>query len=336
MKKSLALVGVGNWGKNLARNFYQMGALHTLCDTNETWLNQYKQQMPEISIRTDFKSILQNPEISQIAIATPPIHHYCLAKQALMAGKDVYVEKPLTLNFSDCAELHQISHGSKLILMAGHILHYHPSVICLKKMIQKGELGEIRYISSNRFNIGNIQREENVLWDLGPHDVSLILSLIDQPLESLSCVGNACALPGKEDIVNLRLKFAKNIYAKIQLSRIHSFKEQKMIVVGSQGIVVFDDTKSWSEKLLYYQDRNFAKQGHLSFIKKKINPIAVNHPIYEPLNEECAHFLSCCEKRIKPQTDGEESARVIQVIEDAQESLNKIRGPLTLTCSGIN
>lgn len=253
--KTLALVGAGNWGKNLLRHFYQMGTLHTLCESNEERLNQYKQQFPDIHMETELHPILLDPSITQVAIATPSIHHFGMAKLALLANKDVYVEKPITLNVKDCLELRTLADQRKQILMVGHILHYHPSLICLKKMIQEGMLGEIQQFYSNRLHCCTTHNTENVLWDLGPHDVSVMLSLIRQPLMTLSCSSASTSLSKSENAIVIRLNFANNIRVRVNLSRVHPYKEQRMSIIGSKGVVIFDDTKPWGKNSSFIKKR---------------------------------------------------------------------------------
>lgn len=315
---SLALIGVGNWGRHLARNFYQLGALHTLCDSDVSKLHSFKMYYPDVHLNADYQALLKNPEITQIAVAAPSIHHYKLTKQALLAGKDVYVEKPLALSFCECEELYQISVKSKLVLMTGHILHYHPSIVCLKKMVLQGEIGNVEKISSYRMNAGNCKCDEGVLWDLGPHDVSVILSLVAHPLKSINCLNETDALHGRIETATLNLHFANHVQATIHLSHVHAIKEQKICVLGSSGTLIFDDIKAWNEKLTF-------SQTSFNISQNSVNPrrMVVEHPVFEPLREECSHFISCCEERLKPDTDGKEATHVIKVLEYAQRSLEQ-------------
>ncbi len=321
-KKNIALIGSGRWGKNLARNFYELEALHTLCDLNEDVLKNYKQSFPGIATSTSFKSVLSNPEIKRVVIATPAQFHYEHGKQALLAGKDLYVEKPLCLNFTEAQELIRLAKEKERILMVGHLLQYHPCITKLQELLKTGELGKLQYVSSNRLNLGTIRTEENSLWSFAPHDISVILSLCGNKFpEQVRCMGAAYLSKNIADVSMTTLSFANNVAAHIYVSWLNPFKEQKLTVVGSKGMVVFDDMQAWDKKLMIYRDHLTWSEGHIPLPnKKKGEPVALEHK--EPLREECLHFIECCNNRMTPRTHGEEGLRVLKVLQSAQASLN--------------
>ncbi len=319
----LALVGAGYWGKNLARNFHALGALHTLCDVNAPLLAGYGTDYAEVRRTADYAEVLADQAITRVAIAAPAVYHHKLAKAALEAGKDVYVEKPLCLEARDAAELVALADRLGRVLMVGHLLQYHPCVSRLQSLVAQGELGKIHYITSNRLNLGKIRREENALWSFAPHDISVILSLTGNHLpEQLRCSGGAYLNSGVADSTMTTLRFAGGVRAHIFVSWLNPFKEQKLTVVGSGGMVVFDDTLPWAEKLVLHRQYLTWANGQ-DPVAKKGTGTAIEVPQSEPLREECAHFLACCANRQAPRTDGHEGLRVLQVLQMAQKSLEQ-------------
>jgi len=320
-EKKAALVGAGRWGKNLARNLYQLGVLGTICDTNESLLDYYQENYPEVKTTTNVKNILSDPLHQLIFIASPAVTHYSLAKEALLNGKDVYVEKPLCLESREAEELIHLAEKEKNILMVGHILHYHPCVRRLQELVDTGQLGDLHYMVSNRLNLGPIRTEESALWDFAPHDVSVILSLCGHRLPcQVRCMGGAYVSRGVADTTLMALRFDGDLRAHIYVSWLNPFKEQKLVVVGSAGMAVFDDTKQWEEKLLFYHHRVEWSEGRMPRIDAS-EPEKIVLPQEEPLYQECLHFLQCCEERIPPKTDGKEGLQVLKVLQAAQESL---------------
>ena len=322
MSRSVALIGAGRWGKNLARNFDQLDALHTICDMNESLLDQLQQKHPKVYVTTNYREVLDNQEVKRVVIASPAIQHYEMAKQALEAGKDVYVEKPICVNSGEGEELIELADRKGSILMVGHLLQYHPCVHRLQELVGSGELGKIQYIVSNRLNLGHIRTEENALWNFAPHDVSVILSLCGNQLPNqVRCTGGAYMSRGVADTTLTNLRFDNDVRAHIFVSWLHPFKEQKLIVVGSAGLAVFDDTKGWDEKLVLYRNHVKWSEGNVPLIDNdQAEKVLVQEA--EPLREECAHFLHCCEERLTPRTDGQEGLRVQKVLLAAQASLN--------------
>ena len=319
---SLALIGAGYWGKNLARNFHALGALHTLCDANQTTLDGYGAEYAGVNKCQDFARALSNAAIRRVAIAAPAAAHFELAKAALLEGKDVFVEKPLCLEAAQGRELVQLAERKGLVLMVGHLLRYHPHVQELQALLAAGEMGKLHYITSNRLNLGKIRREENALWSFAPHDFSVILSLAgNQVPERVICTGESHLTNGVADTTLTAMRFTGGVRAHVYVSWLNPFKEQKLTVVGSNGMAVFDDTRPWNEKLIIHRHYLTWADGQ-SPTPSKAKGEAVVVPESEPLRNECAHFLECCLDRRTPRTDGREGLRVLQVLQAAQRSLD--------------
>ena len=321
--KNLALIGAGYWGKNLARNFHQLGSLALVCDASEATLAQQAAACPGIRTTLSVDDVFLDSAISRVAIAAPAARHYELAKKALEAGKDVFVEKPLALDSGEGAALADLAESKGLILMVGHLLQYHPCVRKIQQLLASGELGKLQYITSNRLNLGKIRREENALWSFAPHDLSVILSLVGGELPNqVRCIGEAYLNQGVADVTLTTLRFPGVVNAHVHVSWINPFKEQKLTVVGSHGMLVFDDTLPWKEKLLFYRQPLVWSGGQVPVANKSLGE-AVDVAEDEPLRIECRHFLECCDQRKAPITDGREGLRVLQVLNAAQQSLDK-------------
>jgi UDP-2-acetamido-3-amino-2,3-dideoxy-glucuronate N-acetyltransferase len=319
---ALALIGAGYWGKNLARNFHALGALRTICDSSQATLESYGTDYATVQKVQSVKDVLTDMAVRRVAIAAPAALHYELAKAALLAGKDVFVEKPLCLEVEEAQKLVALAQKQGLVLMVGHLLQYHPCIQTLQSLLAEGELGKLHYITSNRLNLGKIRREENALWSFAPHDLSVILSLAgNQVPERIACTGESYLTNGVADTTLTSLRFAGGVRAHIFVSWLNPFKEQKLTVVGSNGMAVFDDTRPWPEKLLLHRHYLTWTNGQIPTPNKnKGQPLQV--PESEPLWNECAHFLECCSTRRKPCTDGSEGLRVLEVLRAAQRSLD--------------
>ena len=253
MKIKIGLIGAGYWGKNLLRNFYDSGVLSTVCELDDAVIKERKKDYPDLNYIKDINKLLKSPELQGVAIATPAATHYKITKQVLLAGKDVFVEKPLALNIEEGEELVDIAKKRKRILMVGHILQYHPAVIKLRELINKGELGKIHYIYSNRLNIGKLRNEENILWSFAPHDVSTILMLINKFPEKINASGGAYVQQHIYDVTMTNFSFDNEVRGHIYVSWLHPVKEQKLVVVGDKKMAVFDDTSE--KKLLLYRHK---------------------------------------------------------------------------------
>jgi UDP-2-acetamido-3-amino-2,3-dideoxy-glucuronate N-acetyltransferase len=322
MKKGIGLIGAGYWGQNLARNFFELGALRAVADTHPDHLNRLKLKMENVSLIPDYKELLEDSNISAIAIAAPAAKHYELAKESLLAGKDVFVEKPMAMEESQAKELATLADQKNRILMVGHLLHYHPCFEKALHLVQTGALGKLHYISSTRLNLGAFRKEENVLWDFAPHDISMILALVGKTPEQVVATGGAFANPNIIDTVFTHLQFADNVLGYIASSWYHPTKEQKLIIAGSEAILTFNDTLPWEEKLHIVRRPVIpASDGHYIAHGEQREWIVVEKK--EPLKQECLHFLECCKTRSKPRTDGWEGWQVVKTLEEAQRSLDK-------------
>ena len=318
---SVAIVGSGYWGKNLVRNYNAIGALKVICDSNDDTLKTFKAQYPDIETCAGFKDVFDREDIQGIVIATPAETHFEIARQALDAGKHVYVEKPLVLEESQAEELIALADEKHLILMVGHLLQYHPVFIKLRELAFNGELGRINYIYSHRLNLGKIRRQENILWSFAPHDISMILSLAGEQPESISATGGNYLHQKIADVTTTHMDFPSGRKAHIFVSWLHPFKEQKLVVVGDRKMAVFDDTLPWDEKLLLYPHQINWKDNMP--VPTRAEPEKVKIPEAEPLRQECEHFLKCMETGETPRTDGREGLRVLKVLNAAQRSLNE-------------
>lgn len=316
--KNIALVGVGYWGRNHLRVFNKLGVLKIICDLDKELLEERKKEFPHLEITTDFSEILNNKDIKAVVISSPAATHYRLTKKALEQGKDVFVEKPLALKLEQGQELVDLAKKKKKILMVGHLLHYHPAIVKLKEIIKKGQFGEIRYICSNRLNFGKLRREENVLWSFAPHDISIIIDFLGMP-EKVSAIGKSYLQKSIPDVTLSILEFKKNQTAHIFVSWLNPFKEQKLSIIGSKKMAVFDGVKN--ELMIYSHKIKWQKNKIPEAIKADGKVIKI--PEKEPLIEEAKHFLDCIKKRKTPITDGKEGLRVLKILNLCQRSYEK-------------
>jgi UDP-2-acetamido-3-amino-2,3-dideoxy-glucuronate N-acetyltransferase len=323
MKKSndirVAVIGSGYWGKNLVRNYAELGSLAGVCDTNVQALDALRSQFPGLSYTTSYQVLLEDMNIQGIVIAAPAAMHFNLTREALLSGKDVYVEKPLALDVDEACELKDIAEKNARILMVGHLLQYHPAFIKLKELIKAGTLGRIHYIYSNRLNFGKIRREEDILWSFAPHDISMILSLVNEPPEAVMATGGNYLHKKIADVTTTHLEFPSGLRAHVFVSWLHPFKEQKLIVVGDHGMAVFNDTAPKGEKLLLYPHNITWQDGMPIPDKQEAQGIAVSDK--EPLKAECEHFLDCIRTRQKPITDAVEGIEVLKILKASHDSL---------------
>jgi UDP-2-acetamido-3-amino-2,3-dideoxy-glucuronate N-acetyltransferase len=321
----VAVLGCGYWGKNLVRNFADLGALAALCDADPERLAAHGKQY---GVRTclSLSEILAAPDIDAVAVATPAESHGAIAREVLAAGKDVFVEKPLALTAEEGRALVSLARERERVLMVGHLLHYHGAVRKLKQLVAGGELGRVRYIYSNRLNLGKIRREENILWSFAPHDISVILALAQEAPESLTCQGGAYLHAQIADVTVSTLAFPSGLKGHIFVSWLHPFKEQKLIVVGEEKMAVFDDLEPTAKLRLYAHHIEW-KEGLPLPVKAEAEVVAFDGT--EPLREECGHFLRCVAQRSPPVTGGEEGLRVLETLQGLQHSLD--RGGATVT-----
>ena len=315
--KNVALIGLGDWGKNILRNLYEMEVLHSACDTNPEIVTERQKIFQDIKYTTSFEEILKNPDVKAVVIATPAATHYNMVRQSLLAGKDVFVEKPLAFTVKEGEKLVEFASNEKRILMVGHILQYHPAVIKLKEIISAGFLGKIQYIYSNRLNIGKLRTEENILWSFAPHDISVILYLLEEEPLDVSAFGGDYLNKGVYDTTMTVLEFKNQVKGHIFVSWIHPYKEQKLIVIGSKAMVVFDDMNE--EKLLLYPHSIEWKEGKIPIAQKAEHRV-IPCENGEPLRLELTHFMECVLERKTPRTDSKEGLKVLKVLNLAERN----------------
>ena len=330
-KPHVAIIGGGYWGKNLVRNFYNLNSLKLVCDKNEAILSNYKDQYKGIETCLALTDVLSSDDIQGVVIATPAETHFNIARESLLAGKHVYVEKPLVLREEEGQELIELAQKKCRVLMVGHLLQYHPVFIRLKELAHSGELGRINYIYSNRLNLGKIRREENILWSFAPHDISMILALAGEEPESLITTGGNYLHQKIADVTTTHMNFPSGLQAHIFVSWLHPFKEQKLVVVGERKMAVFDDTNPWEDKLFLYPHQINWKNNLP--VPTRAEPERVDIAQEEPLRQECRHFLDCMRNGTKPITDGHEGLKVLKILNASQASLNDNGRMITL---GVN
>lgn len=313
----MAVIGCGAWGKNLIRNFAELGALEGVIDHSPEKAQAFAEQHD--ARHMPFGDVLRDERVDGVVIAVPGDAHFEIAKQALLAGKHIYVEKPLTLRLDEAEELVALADEKGLCLMVGHLLQYHPVFLALRNLVDEGRLGDLRYVYSNRLALGRIVRDQNALWDLAPHDISMVLSLMGTEPENVEAVGACHLKPDVTDTATLHLDFPGAPRAKIFVSWFHPFKEHKLVVIGSEAMAVFNDGEAWDDKLMLYPHGLSWDDDLPVPSKADAEPIAV--PQAEPLKEECRHFLECIATGTAPRTDGHEALRVQKVLTKAAEEL---------------
>ncbi len=320
MSRNIAVIGCGYWGKNLVRNFAQLGALHTICDSDPEKLEYVKSLYPKANTLIDYHQVLADQNIQGVVIATPAVSHYPMAKEALLSGKDVFVEKPLALEIEQGKELVELAEKSNRVLLVGHLLEYHPAVVKLKELVDNGELGKINYIYSNRLNLGKFRTEENILWSFAPHDISIILLLLgEMPLE-ISAHGGYYLHQDIADVTLTTLGFRNGIRAHIFVSWLHPYKEQKLVVVGDKKMALFDDTIPKDKLFLYSHNIEWIDTKPIPHQKQ---PELVEVPSDEPLRIECQDFIECIRERRRPKVDGHKGLQVLEVLSYCQRSLQE-------------
>lgn len=332
MKKEpgVAVIGCGYWGKNLVRNFNQLQALGMVCEATPAGRATAANLAPQTPVVAEVQQVLAS-DLPGVVIATPAETHFDLARQALIAGKDVLVEKPLALTYEQGAQLVRLAEQHGRILMVGHVLEYHPAIRRLLALIQAGELGKVRYIYSNRLSLGKIRREENILWSFAPHDIAIILRLTGSlPFQIIAC-GGSYVQPNIADVTITNLLFDNGVRAHIYVSWLHPFKEQRLIVIGSEKMASFDDV---SKRLVLYDQRVEIQAGQPVPIKGDGDEVSFADE--EPLRLECQAFLQAISTRQPPVTDGRSGLRVLKVLQAAQRSLVMNGEPVTLPIEAFN
>lgn len=332
---SVGIVGLGGWGKNLVRNYHENpGAeLAWLCDLDESKLQKLQGQFPARSTTREFQDLVDDKSLDAIVIATTAPSHFKLCRDALLAGKDVYVEKPFVLSVADAKELIRIADDLGRILMVGHLLEYHPVVDKLKAMIDGGELGDIRYIYSQRLNLGTVRGDENAMWNFAPHDISIILYLLGKKPTDVSARGQCYLQLGIHDVVFMSLNFAGKAMGHVHVSWLDPHKTRMITIVGSKRMAVFDDLEP-NEKLRIYDkgaEINMNYDRFAEYVGLRFGDITVPYiRPSEPLQIETQHFLQCIRDRSQPRSDGRDGLRVVEVLAAADRSLHLNGEPIHL------
>lgn len=316
-KSRVVVIGGGAWGRNLVRNFAELGSLDAVVDANHDMARALAHEFRCRALTQD--EALSDPELDAVVIATPAAAHYRIAAAALKTGKHAFVEKPLSLNIREATELCRLAEHLDRRLMVGHLLQYHPVFLELKRMVREGQLGRLQYLYSNRLNLGKIRREEDVMWSFAPHDISMILSLVGGEPNTVQAIGSRHLHRTIADVTMLHLGFAGGEQAHVFVSWLHPFKEHKFVLVGSEGMAVFDDTEAWERKLILYPHKLAWRDNVPAPTRAEGVPVKVAQ--CEPLAEECRHFLECVRTGANPRTDGREGVRVLRVLAAATKSL---------------
>lgn len=308
-EQKIAVIGCGVWGRNIVRNFYNLGVLEIVCDIDEENLKKVTEQYPGVKVTRDFHEIINNPEITAVAVVTPSHTHYKMVHAMLDAGKNVYVEKPISTVAQEAKDLTQVAHEKGLVLMVGHLLLYHPAVNRLKMLIEEGALGDIIYAQSDRLNVNFFKNDRSVMWDLAPHDVSMMSYVTGKdPVRVISAVGCSSERNDIMDITHLTIEFEGGMVGQISDSWITPRKHVQLLVRGTKATAILDDTVP-ENKLVIYD--NFKKDN-----SQNIN---LDYLEIEPLKLECQHFISCCESGKKARSDGDNGFMVTTILEQAEK-----------------
>lgn len=334
---NVAVVGLGHWGPNLARNIAALSEarLHTLCDLRVDRLEHVGRQYPSTKCQVEFDAVLGDPEVDAIIIAAPVCTHFGLASAALRAGKHVLVEKPLAQTSAQCQELIALSEQNGLILMVGHIFLYNAAVRWVKKYIDSGELGRVYYIHSQRLNLGTIRQDVNALWNFAPHDLSILHYWLDAEPEQVFARGYSYIQPGIEDVVFMTLSFPGGVGANVHISWLDPNKVRRMTVVGSHKMIVYDDVSADAKIVVY--DKGVAKKpnkarsslghyetfGEFQLLLRAGDVLIPRLDFVEPLRVECTHFVECIRTKQRPLTDGYDGLRVVRALEAAQRDVTR-------------
>ncbi len=321
----VGVIGYGYWGPNLVRNFSQISDLVMVCDLNEGKLATVKKLYSGVQVTSEYDELFDNPAVDAVVVASSAVTHFDLAKKALLAGKHVLVEKPLSLTGKEAEELVKTADARDRVLMVGHLLEYHPAIQYIKSFVESGQLGKVQYLYSQRLNLGKLRKDENALWSLAPHDISVIGYLLGgmEPI-AVSCQGAAYVQPGIQDVIFCWLHFPDDVMAHLHVSWLDPHKVRKLTIVGSEKMAVFDDMES-SEKVRIFDKGVQAGGDYKSFGEDLIlrfgDILIPSISMTEPLRTECQHFIDCIEHGKTPRSDGRDGLRVVKILEAAQKSL---------------
>jgi len=323
----VGVVGLGYWGPNLARNFDALpgSELRWCCDARPELREQMARSHPSARFAESLEELLADPELDAVAIATPVPIHAEQAERVLRAGKHCFVEKPLAQSVADAERVLAAAQDTPSTLMVGHLLEYHPGVRKLKQIVASGELGSIHYIYSNRLNLGKLRADENALWSLGAHDVSVLLYLAGEEPEEYAAHGESYMRPGVEDVVFAFLRFPSGLSAHLHLSWLDPHKERRFTVVGSKRMATFDDMATEAKLTVY--DKGFDEKAETwgEYITRSGDIWSPRVPNDEPLRLECEHFADCVRRGAPPLSDGASGVRVVRVLEELQRELGQSR-----------
>ena len=308
-EQEIAVIGTGVWGRNIVRNFYNLNVLDVVCDLDESNLAKVREQYPGVKTTKDFNEIINNPEITAVAVVTPSHTHFKVVKAMLEAGKNVYVEKPISTVAQEAKDLTELAHEKGLVLMVGHLLLYHPAVNRLKMLIEEGVLGDIVYAQSDRLNVNFFKNDRSVMWDLAPHDVSMMSYVTGKdPVRVISAVGCSSERNDIMDITHITIEFQDGMVGQISDSWITPKKHVQLLVRGTKATAILDDTVQ-EDKLVIYDN----------YKKDTLQNISLDYLEIEPLKLECQHFISCCETGKKARSDGDNGFMVTAILEQAEK-----------------
>ncbi len=316
---AVAVVGLGQWGRNLIRNMSELGALRAMCDADPAARAAAASRYPKVPVFGSYDAVLADTGIEAVMIATPAVTHGGLVRASLNAGKHVFVEKPMCLDVDEAEDLARLAERQRRLLMVGHLLLYHPAFIALKAEIAAGGLGRLRYIYSNRASLGRVRRDENALWSFAPHDISMTLALTQSLPERVIATGGTFLASGIADTTLSHLTFAGGLQAHIFVSWLHPYKDHRLVVVGDRAMAVFDDTAQGPGKLLLY--RHQAEWSGSALIVNKVAAESIPYDATEPLRRECVAFLDAVRGRCAPPSDAAEGIRVLRVLNACQKAL---------------
>jgi predicted dehydrogenase len=334
---TVGVIGCGYWGPLLVRNFRSLPdcQLKAICDLNTERLKHIRTLYPDIEGTTQPLQLVNDSGLDGIVIATPVQHHYSLAKASLLAGKHTFIEKPMASSSAECEELIEIAQRNGLVLMLDHTFLYSSPVQKIAQIVQAGDLGEIRYINCRRLNLGLFQKDINVAWDLAPHDISIILHILDEFPVAVNCQGNAHITPGVEDVTNMSLFFPRKRFATIQSSWLEPRKIREMTIVGTRRMIVYDDLRM-REKIRIYDARverpphydTFAEFQYSYHYGDSYIPYVHQE---EPLKLACQHFVDCIQTLSEPLTGGRHGLEMVRILEAATASLKMNGAPVTFS-----
>jgi len=324
---NIGVIGCGHWGPNYVRNFVSSDEVTEIfcCDSDKAKLDRMKHQFHNVKLTQDYNEVLSNPDVNAVIIATPTMTHFELASKALSAGKHTLVEKPLTLEHSQCLKLKDIAKKNDAVLMVAHTFLYNPAVVKMKEYIKEGRLGKIYYMHSTRTHLGLIREDVNAVWDLAPHDISIFSFLLGSNPVSVSAMGGMYLKDGRHDVAFVNLAYEDNIIANIHISWADSNKVRQVEVVGSQARLMFDDLNNLEKIKLFEKgistDQQYDNFGEFQYILRDGDIISPKIELKEPLKLLCQHFIDCVGSNKQPLTDADNGADVVKVLNAIEESL---------------